>query len=47
MRNIGIKLLLCHAMHQDDSCDKNILVFKDVFKDSYVDIAVGKKIAIK
>ncbi|HJX70737.1 MAG TPA: MBL fold metallo-hydrolase, partial [Bacteroidales bacterium] len=39
----GVKMA---GLSGHDSCDKSISVFKKVFQDSYVDIAVGKKIVI-
>ncbi len=44
MKSKGVKVA---GLSGHDSCDKSISVFKEGFKDSYVDIKVGKKIVLK
>lgn len=43
MKSTGVKMA---GLSGHDSCDKSISVFRDVFQDSYRDIAVGRKIII-
>lgn len=43
MKSKGVKMA---GLSGHDSCDKSISVFKEVFRDCYTDIAIGKKIVI-
>jgi len=44
MKSMGVKMA---GLSGHDSCDKSISVFKEVFRDSYVDMMVGHKIVLR